>query len=441
MSEWKEKILIEIIASIESGLRPAGGVNTEDGDIPSLGGENIVQTGGVKYESLKLISKEFFDCLKRGKLSENDVLINKDGANTGKVGIYFPARFKLAAINEHLFLIRGLQNELDQYFLYYTLLSENGQKQIFNQITGSAQPGLNSNFIKYFVIDLPPLPQQRKIAHILSTIDSVIEKTQAAIDKYKSIKQGMLQDLFTRGIDIKTGKLRPRYEDAPELYKESKLGWIPNEWDSVEIKNSTHSIMSNVDKHIRENEIEVSLCNYMNVYTNRYLTNQISFSTGSVNAAEYSRFLLQLHDVIITKDSETPDDIAVPSVLFENIQNLICGYHLCILRSNDLQHLNGEFLMLQLQLPDINRQFAIRANGSTRYGLTIDSIENSFIKIPKEIKEQTEIVLRLRTTDNKLKSEESYLSKLQMLKSGLMSDLLSGKKRVKVDNEDLSKAG
>jgi type I restriction enzyme S subunit len=260
----------------------------------------------------------------------------------------------------------------------------------------------------------------------------VIEKTQSAIDKYKAIKQGMLQDLFTRGIDITTGKLRPRYEDAPELYKESKLGWIPNEWDSVEIKNSTHSIMSNVDKHIRENEIEVSLCNYMDVYTNRYLTNQISFSVGSVNAAEYSRFLLQLHDVIITKDSETPDDIAVPSVLIKKIQNLICGYHLCILRSNDLKHLNGEFLMLQLQLPEINRQFAIRANGSTRYGLTIDSIENSYIKIPNEIKEQTEIVLRLHTIDNKLKSEESYLLKLQMLKSGLMSDLLSGRKRVKV---------
>ena len=72
--------------------------------------------------------------------------------------------------------------------------------------------------------------EQQQIAKIIYTSDVAIEKTQAAISKYKAIKQGMLQDLFTRGIDIHTGKLRPKYKDAPELYKESKLGMIPKEW-------------------------------------------------------------------------------------------------------------------------------------------------------------------------------------------------------------------
>jgi type I restriction enzyme S subunit len=385
---------------------------TMQGNIPYYGANGIQG----------YISKYIFD--------EDLILIAEDGGNFEQYATR-PIAYKIKGkswINNHAHILRA-KSGFNQDYIFYSLVN----KDILKFIKGGTRSKLNKSELEKIEIIFPVNPSvQNKIAHILCTIDSVIEKTQSAIDKYKAIKQGMLQDLFTRGIDITTGKLRPRYEDAPELYKESKLGWIPNEWDSVEIKNSTHSIMSNVDKHIRENEIEVSLCNYMDVYTNRYLTNQISFSVGSVNAAEYSRFLLQLHDVIITKDSETPDDIAVPSVLIKKIQNLICGYHLCILRSNDLKHLNGEFLMLQLQLPEINRQFAIRANGSTRYGLTIDSIENSYIKIPNEIKEQTEIVLRLHTIDNKLKSEESYLLKLQMLKSGLMSDLLSGRKRVKV---------
>lgn len=86
-------------------------------------------------------------------------------------------------------------------------------------------------------ITIPPFEQQTKIANILSTCDAVIEKTQAAIAKYKLIKQGMLYDLFTRGIDIQTGKLSPRYQDAPELYKESKLGWIPKEWEVESISS------------------------------------------------------------------------------------------------------------------------------------------------------------------------------------------------------------
>ena len=87
-----------------------------------------------------------------------------------------------------------------------------------------------SEFSKIKIL-IPSYTEQRQIACILSTADAVIEKTQAAIAKYKAIKQGLLQDLFTRGIDLNTNKLRPRYEDAPNLYKESKLGLIPVEWN------------------------------------------------------------------------------------------------------------------------------------------------------------------------------------------------------------------
>lgn len=385
---------------------------TMQGNIPYYGANGIQG----------YIDKYIFD--------EDLILLAEDGGNFEEYHTR-PIAYKISGkswVNNHAHILRAKQ-EFNQDFIFYSLV----HKDITKYLNSGTRSKLNKSELEKIEIDFPATKDEEdKIAKILSTADAVIEKTQAAIAKYKAIKQGMLQDLFTRGIDLQTGKLRPRFEDAPDLYKESKLGWIPREWEVELIGYCVDPIMSNVDKHIHADEIKVSLCNYMDVYSNRYLTRDISYSSGSVNASEYLRFSLQPQDVIITKDSETPDDIAVPSTLVEKIDNLICGYHLCILRSKDLNKLSGEFIMLQMQLYEINKQFANRANGSTRYGLTIDAIEECSLKIPNDINEQLEIAKRLKAIDNKLQTEETYLQKMQSIKKGLMEDLLSGRKRLKI---------
>ena len=112
---------------------------------------------------------------------------------------------------------------VDTKWLYYNFL--NTDLSLLNEATGV--PSVNSKALYKLKFKWFEYFEQRHIAQILSTCDSVIEKTQAAIDKYKVIKQGMLHDLFARGIDINTGQLRSKYEDAPGLYKDSKLGFIP----------------------------------------------------------------------------------------------------------------------------------------------------------------------------------------------------------------------
>lgn len=86
-------------------------------------------------------------------------------------------------------------------------------------------------------VDLPAREDQKRIAEILSTADEQIQTTEAMIAKHEMIKEGMLQDLFTRGIDVKTGELRPSYEEAPEFYKETELGMVPREWEVKRIKD------------------------------------------------------------------------------------------------------------------------------------------------------------------------------------------------------------
>lgn len=77
---------------------------------------------------------------------------------------------------------------------------------------------------------MPPFGEQQRIADILSTIDEAIEQTEALIAKTQQIKAGLIEDLFTRGVSP-DGQLRPPYEEAPVIYKESPLGWIPKEWN------------------------------------------------------------------------------------------------------------------------------------------------------------------------------------------------------------------
>ena len=120
---------------------------------------------------------------------------------------------------------------VDAKWLYYNLLKYDLKK--LNESTGV--PSISRDYLYRVTFETFPLPEQRKIARILSTVDAVIEKTEAAIAKYKAIKSGMMRDLFTRGIDLKTGKLRPMYEDAPELYKQSDFGWMPKEGEVVRI--------------------------------------------------------------------------------------------------------------------------------------------------------------------------------------------------------------
>jgi len=450
MSELKNEILSQHI-----GLRH--GYQFRESDFTETGIQ-VIKIGNVTSNGLDLETDVSFVSSERKKefesitLKDGDILMSLTG-NIGRVVEVQNLGNKTLFQNYRVGVFYPLNEEIYKPFIKWVLSSDEILRQLNTHANQSAQANFGKQDLDKLKFRFPAYPTQRKIAHILSTTDAVIEKTQAAIAKYKAIKQGMLHDLFTRSIVTeptsykdKTGKvvelrrnqLRPKYDDAPELYKESKLGWIPKEWEVFQINDCIDTIMSNVDKHIYENEIKILLCNYMDVYDNRYLQKNISFSNGSVNTSEMQRFSLKPQDVIITKDSETPDDIAVPTVLIENIENLICGYHLCILRSKDFQKLNGEFLMLQLQIKEINNQFARKANGSTRYGLTIDAIEKVYIKIPKKINEQVEIAHRLKTFENKIQTEQSYLHKLQQIKAGLMADLLSGKKEVVADEETVN---
>ncbi len=194
-------------------------------------------------------------------------------------------------------------------------------------------------------------------------------------------------------------------------------------WPTRRLRDIADIRVSNVDKKSHTAETPVRLCNYMDVYANDYITNETDFMQASASPAEIERFSLQRGDVIITKDSETPDDIGVPAVVSDEIENLVCGYHWCLIRPNN-GDLNSVYLAKQLTTSKFAGYFAIHASGSTRFGLPIGAIENIDLPFPPK-PEQTKIAEILSTVDQAIEQTEALIAKQQRIKTGLMQDLLT----------------
>ncbi|OJX44790.1 MAG: hypothetical protein BGO78_07235 [Chloroflexi bacterium 44-23] len=220
---------------------------------------------------------------------------------------------------------------------------------------------------------------------------------------------------------------------------ETEIGRIPEDWDLSKLSNIAQIIVSNVDKKVEENEAPVFLCNYMDVYQNEYITSSLEFMRGTASEAEINKFSLRRGDVLITKDSETADDIASAAVVADEIQNLICGYHLAILRP-DKELLDSFFLAKTLQHDRVHNQFVTKANGVTRYGLTLSVINNATIPVPPLI-EQAEISQILSTWDRAIERVQQLIESNQRQKKGLMQGLLTGRLRFPEFGEPIEEFG
>ncbi|MDT9341331.1 restriction endonuclease subunit S [Trichodesmium erythraeum 21-75] len=197
------------------------------------------------------------------------------------------------------------------------------------------------------------------------------------------------------------------------VYKSSGVEWlgdIPEHWEVNKLRWFVKIISSNVDKNVDPSEKSIKLCNYLDVYNNNFISSSINFMKGSANSNEIARYTLKVNDVIITKDSEDPNDIAIPALVTENIDNLLCGYHLSILRPLKSK-INGLYLLFIIKSSKVKSQFSRSAQGITRYGLTYNSIKNVIITLPP-LSEQQAIANFL---DEKLAQIDEYIAKKQRI--------------------------
>jgi len=180
----------------------------------------------------------------------------------------------------------------------------------------------------------------------------------------------------------------------------SWMGEVPQHWSVRRQRNVIQMLVSNVDKNSVESELPVRLCNYVDVYKNDHITASLSFMQATATKDEVERFGLQLGDVIITKDSEAWNDIGVPALVQYTAPDLVCGYHLAILRPR-AELLDGGYLLRALQSQCVATQYHVSANGVTRYGLSQDAIKSIVLPLPP-LSEQTAIVRFLDHADRRI---------------------------------------
>ena len=267
---------------------------------------------------------------------------------------------------------------------------------------GSGVPTLNRNDVHKKSILIPTLPEQKAIASLLEKWDTAIEKTEALIGAKEKRFKWLLKTLISD------------QQDNPE-------------WQQVKLVDTCEVIVSPVDKKTVDGELPVKLCNYTDVYYNNAIDSKIDFMAATAKPREIEKFSIIPDDVIITKDSETPDDIGVPAYVKETIDDLLCGYHLTILRPK--KQTIGKYMCYALTSPRVKYDFYRFANGITRFGLTKESYQK--IKIPLPLPtEQKRIANILDTAEKEVEFLNQLSEQYRTQKRGLMQKLLTGEWRV-----------
>ena len=167
------------------------------------------------------------------------------------------------------------------------------------------------------------------------------------------------------------------------VYKDSGVEWIgevPEHWEVKRLRHVAQFTNSNVDKKSYQGQQNIRLCNYTDVYYNEFIISSLPFMDATASETEIERFALKRGDVLITKDSEDPSDIGIPSLVRDEMLGVICGYHLTVIRAADMG--TARFVHRSVQSHPTKAHFYVESPGVTRYGLSQDAIGDIPICLP-----------------------------------------------------------
>ena len=413
--DWEKKTLGEL-AYINMGQSPDSSSVSEDNrkGMPFLQGNTEF---GVKFPTHHLYCTQ-----PKKKCSEGDFLISVR-APVGALNV----------ANQNYCIGRGLAalnvpKEKSGY-LWHAL--NNFAPELAAVSQGSTFDAINSNNLAELEFHLPKDENEQKaIAEVLDTVDEAIAATQAMLDKQDKIKDGLLQDLLTRGVDA-NGKLRPAYKDSPVLYKQSPLGFIPKEWDVKELDESNILI---IDGDRGEH--------YPSAH--EFLSNGYCLFLSATNVTkrgfkfERTDFITKEKDSKLRKGKVSRNDVVLTTrgtvgnfAFYTNeipYEHIRINSGMVILR-NEEPGLNTEFFFNSFGSFIFKQENQRSGSGSAQPQLPIkDLVKFNFLK--PSIEEQIRINQKIASFTKQQVLTENELTKLKKLKAGLMQDLLTGKKRI-----------
>jgi len=363
-------------------------------------------------------------------LSQGDIVIARTGNTVGKSYLHDDSNGALAFAG-YLVRFRLDKDKADPKFVFHFLHSPDYWSWIGNTLRTGAQPNVNAAEYKQLPLPAFSPPEQRKIARILTTSDNLIEKTEALIAKYLAIKQGMMHDLFTRGVD-EHGHLRPSYAEAPDLYHQTPLGWIPKQWEAVRLGDHTTVKARLGWKGLKSEEYVDD--GYIFLATPNLKANQIDFENVNYISKwrydESPEIQLRVGDVLIVKDGST---LGISNYVRYLPRPTTVNGSIAVVRTEPT--LFHEFLYHFVNGHAFQKLITLKKAGLGVPHLFQADLREFAISLPP-LPEQQKIADLLTRADSGIEDNQLSLEKYKALKAGLMQDLLTGKVRVQVDKSD-----
>ena len=371
----------------------------------------------IDVGSCRSISEDDFDMLVRGNCSPitGDVLFSKDGT-VGKTFVY--RQSDIVVLLSSIAIIRLFQDKVEPEFCSQYLLSPLFYQKLENTKSGSAIRRIVLSDLKKIELPTPPLPEQQKIAAILSSVDDVIEKTRAQIDKLKDLKTGMMQELLTKGI-------------GHTAFKDSPVGRIPEGWEVVSLGTLASFVTSGsrgwAQYYSDSGSLFIRIGNLTREHINLRFDDCVYVSPP--DSAEGKRTQVQLGDVLISITA----DLGVIGVVNESIGEAYVNQHVSLVRLDQPETARwvGHFLAFE----NSQKQFVANNDAGAKSGLNLSAIRNTLVAMP-ETDERQRIVEALDAVDGEIARKRQKVQHVMRMKKALMQDLLTGKVRVNVDNKE-----
>lgn len=317
-------------------------------------------------------------------------------------------------------VIRPEGTKLSHRFLHWRV-----DDTAFFPVSGTAQPFIKPSDFPKCWLSLPPLIEQAHIAAVLDTLDTSIRQTEVIIAKLTQVKQGLLHDLLTRGIDA-NGELRQPQNEAPHLYKQSPIGLVPCTWDVLpiaaiaDVRSGSTPLRAAGSRYfcaegfpwVKTLDLNEGVINATNESISDAALRESScalFPIGTVLVAMYGGWEQIGRTAILGCSAATNQAI---SALLPKSDRIL-----------------SEFLLRALQF---GRPRWAKVAASTRKdpNITKSDVDRFEVALPSSSEEQALIVLRFRAILDRLSAENATLKKLRSGKLGLMDDLLTGRVRV-----------
>lgn len=344
--------------------------------------------------------------------TSGDVVLLWDGSNAGEA-----FRAKPGIVASTMAVIRP-DHSFDLGYFFHALKWV--EPHLKSQTNGTGIPHVDRHVLEQVAVYLPAKLDQAKIAEVLDTLDAAIQGTEAVVAKLRAMKQGLLHDLLTRGIDA-NGDLRPPQPEAPHLYHQTPLGWLPKEWDALQLGDYTqHDITYGI---VQAGPHIVGGIPYIRTgdMSGEALVRENMLCTSERIARSYRRSEVRAGELVIAIRATLGKVLPVPDDL--DGANLTQGTARISPRANvnptclkwAIRHRRGQDAIMK------------EVKGSTFMEISLGSLRKVLMALPRSRQEQDDIAVRLTGHDVAIAKEQALLDKLRLQKSGLMDDLLTGR--------------